>query len=93
MKNQSICRRCHRIRAVDGTRCCATCAVKLRAMERRRAPPKACELCIDPIDAPHVDADGTRRWRACPNPATRQVLDNGGRTLDVCEEHFAKGAS
>lgn len=52
-----------------------------------------CELCIDPIDKPHVDEDGTRRWRACPNPATREVLDEQGRTLNVCEEHFRKDAS
>jgi hypothetical protein len=40
MKNRSICRRCHRIRVVDNTRCCPACDVELRAMERRRPPPK-----------------------------------------------------
>jgi predicted amidophosphoribosyltransferase len=39
-KNRSICRRCHRLRPVDNTRCCAGCAEELRAIERpkRRAP-------------------------------------------------------
>jgi len=51
----------------------------------------ACELCIDPIDNSHIDEDGTKRWRACTNPATRQVLDNSGKPLNVCEEHFKAG--
>lgn len=58
-----------------------------------RVWPKTCELCVDPIDKPHVDADGSNRWRACRNPATRQVLDETGRPIDICEDHFAKGAS
>ena len=52
-----------------------------------------CELCIDPIDKPHVDEHGTKRWRACPNKATREVRDEKGRPLRVCEEHFEKGSS
>ncbi len=52
-----------------------------------------CELCIDPIDEPHVDQDGTKRWRPCPNPATREVLADNGKPLRVCEEHFRKEAS
>jgi hypothetical protein len=53
MKNRSICRRCHRIRVVDNTRCCPACDVELRAMERRRPPPLAlsdkepCDTAID----------------------------------------------
>jgi hypothetical protein len=54
--------------------------------------PPMCDLCIDPIDKPHIDEDGTKRWRACPNPATREVLDDSGRDLNVCEEHFRKAA-
>jgi hypothetical protein len=54
--------------------------------------PKFCELCVDPINKPHIDEDGTRRWRACPNLATRKVLDDSGRELNVCEEHFGKEA-
>jgi len=52
-----------------------------------------CELCIDPIDKPHIEADGSRRWRACPNRATREVVDGAGRPLWICEEHFKKGSS
>ena len=52
-----------------------------------------CELCVDPIDKPHVDEDGAKRWRPCPNPATREVLDDNGKPLRVCEEHFRKEAS
>lgn len=44
MKTRSICRRCHRIRVVDGTRCCAACNTELRAMERRRP--------VAPLDEP-----------------------------------------
>jgi hypothetical protein len=50
----------------------------------------SCELCIDPIDKPYIDEDGSRRWRVCHNPATRQVLQSDGRTLNVCEEHFQR---
>jgi len=32
----SICRRCHRLRPVNGARYCATCSAELRAAERRR---------------------------------------------------------
>jgi len=49
-----------------------------------------CELCIDPIDLPHVDEDGARRWRACPNLAARTV-EHSGHKLRVCEEHFQAG--
>jgi hypothetical protein len=55
-----------------------------------------CELCIDPIDKPFVDEDGTKRFRACPNKATREVAQTGTkvpRTLRVCEEHFTKETS
>jgi hypothetical protein len=54
-----------------------------------------CDLCLDSIDKPHVDADGTKRVRACPNVATRQVVQHGkkDRLLNICEEHFAKEAS
>lgn len=52
-----------------------------------------CGLCIDPINKPHVDDDGTKRWRACPNPATRDVTDNSGRPMRICEQCFAKEAS
>ena len=52
-----------------------------------------CDLCIDPIDKPHVNADGMRLWRACPNKGTRRVLDDAGNQINVCEEHFEKGAS
>jgi hypothetical protein len=52
-----------------------------------------CDLCLDSIDKPHVDADGTKRVRACPNVAMRQVLDAKGRRINICEEHFAKEAS
>ena len=52
-----------------------------------------CELCADPFDRPHVDEHGAKRWRACPNTATRQVLDEKGRTLNICEEHFKAEAS
>jgi hypothetical protein len=34
--NRSICKRCHRIRAVNYTRYCASCETELRALERRR---------------------------------------------------------
>lgn len=56
-------------------------------------PPVLCELCVDPIDKPHVDEYGSQRWRACQNLATRQVSDEKGRTLNVCEECFERGAS
>jgi len=69
----------------------ARLVVELPSTER--AEPKVCELCRDPIDKPYIDEGGARRWRACPNPATRQVLDDSGRTLNICEEHFAKEAS
>lgn len=36
MPNRSICRRCHRDRPVDNTRCCPSCAAALRAMERSK---------------------------------------------------------
>lgn len=54
-----------------------------------------CELCCDPIDKPHIDKDGTRWWRACPNEATRQVFQQGKKdwVLNICEEHFKKEAS
>lgn len=46
-----------------------------------------CELCIDPINKPHIDESGARRWRACPNPAAH-VVDHNGHKLRICEEHF-----
>ncbi len=50
-----------------------------------------CELCIDPIDKPYVDEHGNRRWRRCPNLATKQVGNlNTGRRLNICKEHFEK---
>lgn len=52
-----------------------------------------CELCIDPINKPFIDESGAHRWRACPNPAMREILDEQGRVLNVCEEHFKKDAS
>lgn len=57
--------------------------------------PIFCELCIDPIDKPHVDEHGNRRWRPCPNLATRQVVHGTGKKewiLNICEDHFAKEA-
>jgi hypothetical protein len=48
-----------------------------------------CELCMDPIDKPHVGVDGAKRWRPCPNQATRTV-DSNGHKLRICEEHFQK---
>lgn len=53
-------------------------------------PGKQCELCIDPIDKPHEMPDGSKRWRACPNAATRRVVQDSGRPLWVCEECFQK---
>ena len=50
MKNRSICRRCHRIRVVDNTRCCPACDVELRAMERRRPPSVATLSDKEPCD-------------------------------------------
>ena len=37
MKTTSICRRCHRLKPTDLTRCCATCVKDLRGMEQRRS--------------------------------------------------------
>lgn len=37
MRRRSICRCCHRLRAVDDTRCCAGCAAQLEKM-RAGAP-------------------------------------------------------
>lgn len=48
-----------------------------------------CELCIDLIDKPHIDARSARRWLACPNQAARTVWRNG-HELRVCEEHFQR---
>lgn len=75
---------------------CSTCYAHLSSGFRRwDVWPETCELCIDPIDRPHIDEDGTKRWRACTNPPTRQVLQGGKiqRVLHVCEEHFKKEAS
>lgn len=44
MRERSICRRCHRIRPVDDTRCCPSCAAELRAMGLRR--PLLCPHCV-----------------------------------------------
>jgi hypothetical protein len=57
-------------------------------VERELNPP--CELCIDSIDKAHVDEHGAKRWRACSNKATREIRDEKGRTLRICEEHFKK---
>lgn len=54
-----------------------------------------CELCMDPVDKPHIEEGGGKRWRACPNEATRQVIQHGKKDhmLNICEEHFRKEAS
>ena len=38
---KTICRRCHRLRPVNGVRYCASCEQDLRAQERPRRPPPA----------------------------------------------------
>jgi len=57
MKTGSLpCRRCHRLKATDITRCCEACNVELRAMEKRRptapapapAPVKNAIVFIEP---------------------------------------------
>lgn len=52
MKDRSICRRCHRLRPVDNTRCCDTCAEELRDMERRRPG-----VPVEPDPPPADDED------------------------------------
>ena len=61
MKSPStICRRCHRLRAVDNTRACASCFADLRAMERRRPAP------IVNIDAESlIEMEDVERQLAC----------------------------
>jgi hypothetical protein len=69
-------------------------AESFEAGMRAAASEGLCELCIDPINEPYIDEHGTKIWRPCPNPATKQVGDlSTGRVLNVCEEHFLKGVS
>lgn len=104
MKNRLICKRCHRIRVIKEAGYCESCFDALRAAERPKRvvvggvvmperDDKLCQICIDPIDKPHIDEDGTKRIRACPNTATRDVLDNAGWPMRVCEQHFKEDAS
>lgn len=46
MKERSICRRCHRLRAVNEVRYCEGCAEELRAMERPRRRPQAAPSAV-----------------------------------------------
>ena len=51
MKTTSICRRCHRLKPVDLTRCCATCKAELREMEKpktRSPEPETTRVEISP---------------------------------------------
>ncbi len=42
MKTGSMpCRRCHRLKPTDITRCCASCNKELRALEQRKVRPEA----------------------------------------------------
>jgi hypothetical protein len=74
---------------------CSMCSVHLASGFRWWDLPGTCELCVDPVDKPHIDEHGTKRWRPCLNLATRQVLQRGKKewVLNICEEHFAKEAS
>ena len=51
MKTTSICRRCHRLKPTDLTRCCAGCRTELRAQERRRPTPEAPAASPEPKNA------------------------------------------
>jgi hypothetical protein len=47
--NRSICKRCHRIRAVNYTRYCASCETELRALEQRRPARKEPKVSVSPV--------------------------------------------
>ncbi len=90
------CPACGRLDAKAGaTHGCHKCEDRLDRKESRWWDINFCELCIDPPDHPHIDEGGTKRWRACSNLATRQVIQHGKKNhiLNVCEEHFKKEAS
>lgn len=43
MKTKQICKRCHRLRAVNNARLCEACEELRKQEERRPPPPKATE--------------------------------------------------
>jgi hypothetical protein len=77
MKNRSICRRCHRLRVVDNTRCCPACDVELRAMERRRPSPKPNETTVPDL-VTEEEREELMRIAASSSPSA-----GGAHALDI----------
>ena len=56
MKTGSMpCRRCHRLKSTDSTRCCASCNEALRALEKRR-PARVEAIDLTKTDPPPRNA-------------------------------------
>ena len=83
MKSKTICRRCHRLRAVNGARICASCDQELRAMERRRP-------VAPPIEDPPVERNGLV-FMSCEQlsdeetPGVARDGENKGETIEQVE--------
>ena len=79
MRARSICRVCHRVRPVNGSRTCATCEHGLRAGERRRPPPGT------PVAAPELENEAAQSALLEPRHQVVNV-DGLGHEHDDVEE-------